>query len=147
MKRQQNILLVLSLALGAQACAPLTFSDAGEVDFEAHRSVYVDVRSGVDDPVSSDYLASELARSSGFEMVTTDPNSAASVDLFVDLALTSSLEDDGNIRYDGHASFELRSGEAIVNHGHENNSGRSPNEAVEDVLDDVSLHFIAPYRW
>jgi len=39
------------------------------------------------------------------------------------------------------------SGETIINHGDENNSSRSPNEAVDDVLDDVSLHFIAPYRW
>lgn len=138
--------VVLLLAWGGSACAPLTFSGAGDVDFEAYRSVYVDVRSGIHEPRATDYLASELAHSSGFEVVTTDPGAATSAKLLVDLTLTTSTEDDGSVGYDAHASFQLASGAATIDQGSENNSGSSPDEAVDDVLDDVSLHYIAPYR-
>lgn len=138
--------IVLALVLGGSACAPLTFSGAGDVDFEAYRSVYVDVRSGIHEPRATDYLASELAHGSGFEVVTTDPSAATSVKLLVDLTLTTSTDDDGSVSYDAHASFQLASGEAIVDQGSENNGGNSPDEAIDDVLDDVSLHYIAPYR-
>jgi hypothetical protein len=146
MKGCRRATLVLALALGGSGCAPLTFSGSGDIDFEIYRSVYVDVRSGIHEPRATDYLANELAHGSGFETVTIDPSAATSVELLVDLSLSTSTENDGSLRYDAHASFQLVSGGAIVDQGSENNGGDFPDEAIDDVLDDVSLHYIAPYR-
>lgn len=139
-------LALLALALVGSACAPLTFSGSSDVDFETYRSVYVEVRSGTHEPRATEYLARELARSSGFKVVTTDASVATDVKLVVDLSLTTSTESDGSIDYDAHASFQLASRAAVLEQGTESNSGDYPDEAIDDVLDDVSLHYIARYR-
>jgi hypothetical protein len=141
---------LVGLVVLALGCTPLTFSKEGEIDFDAYSTVYV----SVDAPVlvdGSEYLARELRESSGFERVTTDPGETVRLVLEVDVAVTqrSIANDDGttDVKYDGDAHFRATTPDGtVVLEGDETDTSESEGEAAEDVLDEVALRFLAPYR-
>ena len=105
--------LLLALAASACACAPLTYSNDGAVDFDEYRAVRVSVTSPVDSVRATGYFAAELRRASGFDRVTADP--AADVDavlaVTVSTVFETSEDEDGNIdsHYASEANYRLSS--------------------------------------
>jgi hypothetical protein len=153
----RRALLASLIALGAPACAPLTFSNDGEIDFEKYPSAFVSVLAPVDPEDNSlftdysAYLAGELRRDSGFELVTTDASRPASLVLEVDVAVDveTTTDSDGRTvtRYHGIADFRaLTPAGGLVLGGSEEDTSDTFGEAIEDVLDEVALRFFAPYR-
>ena len=141
--------LCLVLALGpVTACAPLTFSEPAILDFASYRSVRVEVLPSFTDPTyATQYLASELERNSGFERVTTDPAERVDLVLRVQVAVTSEVDGDGEIQYEGDAEYVATTPRGVlVAEGSEEDTSASPTEVVEDALDEVALRFIHPYR-
>lgn len=139
----------LALVLGASvACAPLTFSESPVLDFESYRSVRVEVVPSFTDPgYATQYLADELAGSSGFEQVTTHPSERVDLVLEVQVAVTSELDSDGELSYEAEAEYVATTPRGVlVVRGSEDDTSASPTEVVEDVLDEVALRFIRPYR-
>jgi hypothetical protein len=140
----------LALVPALLGCAPLTFSQPGAIDFDRYRSVFVDVNPGELDPTPSEHLASELREISGFERVTTDPNESVdlllTVEVYVDVTITEN--DDGtSVEYDGLGEFTARTPNgAVVDRGAEDDSSAGYEETQEDVLDEIALHYVAPYR-
>lgn len=138
---------LLALSLVTFGCAPLTFSEPGAIDFDRYRSVFVDVNPGDPDPTLAEHLAKELRDVSGFERVTTDPDEAVDLLLTVDVYVDITIDEDDNVSYEGVGEFTARTpGGAIVDSGAEDDSSYSYEETEEDVLDEIALHYIAPYR-
>jgi hypothetical protein len=146
----RRTMLGSSVLFALLGCAPLTFSEPSAIDFDTYRSVFVDVNPGEPDARLSEHLADELRESSGFERVTTDPNEAVdlllTVELYVDVTITE--DDDGtSVEYDGVGEFTARTPSgAVVDRGAEDDSSISYDETQEDVLDEIALHYLAPYR-
>lgn len=153
-------------ALLALSCAPLTFSEPGAIDFERYRSVRVSVEApDLGGGYAAQYLASRLAESSGFVEVTT--NGAIDVDLLlmVDVRVIAPPDDspdvvitfgsdavhvegeDGDPKYAATAAYIGQTPDGtVVDFGVEEDSSDTVLEAVQDVLDQVELHYIEPYR-
>ena len=144
-----KLLAACAFLLGS-ACAPLTYSEEGAIDFETYSSVRVSVTSTTFTGDGSEYLAGELENSSGFDTVTLD--SATSVDavLSVTLSVTflPTVDDQGNSEdhYDATASYTLTAGSTRVDSGSANASAPTDLEAAEGALDGVAAHYVAPYR-
>jgi hypothetical protein len=141
--------LCLLLGLGAVAgCAPLTFSEPARLDFSVYRSVRVAVvPSFTDSAYATDYLAHELRQDSGFERVTTDAAQRVDLALSVQVDVTSDVDVDGEIQYRGQAEYIATSAlGAVVSRGREEDHSASADEVVEDVLDEVALQFLRPFR-
>jgi hypothetical protein len=143
--------LLLALATSACACAPLTYSNDGAVDFDEYRSVRVSVTSSLDSVRATEYFAVELRGESGFSHVTVDPNEA--VDAVLEVTVSTTLEtimtDDEEVdsHYASEANYRLSSPtDANVDSGTETNQSEFEEEAIEDVLDLVAAHYIRPYR-
>ena len=141
--------LALVACLASTACVPMTFSNEGELDFETYRSARVQVEAPMQDP--SSYLAAELERSSGFQIVTTKTNDPVDLVLTVTVQVDVevSTEDDGttDIDYRGTATFTATDARGSTVHaGMETDTSEEPSEAAEDVLDEVALRFLSPYR-
>jgi hypothetical protein len=136
-------LMAAALACG---CAPLTFSEPGAVDFERYQSVQV----VVDAPFLGDpsaYLAGALRESSGFYHVTSGAEPADLI-LTVQVSVTERIpSDDNDLEYDAHATYRATTpAGSVVDEGTEDDTSSTPSEAAEDVLDEVSLRYIRPYR-
>ena len=140
------------LLLAAVGCTPLTFSNQPAIDFDRYHSVYVSVSlpggySGYD----SDYLASEMSRDSGFALVTTSPAVTTDLRVEVDAMVNEkqTCDSDGacDTEYLGTGRFRAidRQGRTILL-GTEEDTSRTPAEALSDVLDQVDLRFFRPYR-
>jgi hypothetical protein len=144
-----DLLRVVLACIPCAACVPMTLSNEAEIDFEAHRSVRVNVEAPLQD--ASTYLAGELRKSSGFQLVTTETSGAVdlllTVTVQVDVDVTTDSNGDTDIDYRATGSFVATDprGYVIVT-GMEIDNSETPREAVEDVLDEVALHFLAPYR-
>lgn len=156
----------LAVCLGG--CAPLTFSNSSAVDFEEYSSVYVSVSApDLGGAYASEYLASHLRESSGFSRVTTDPDVEVELVLHVDVRVTappdapdviiaissgdqSSVELSGESEsadFDATAAYVATSADgAVIDFGVEEDTSYSTLEAVRDVLDQVDLHYMRPYR-
>jgi len=135
-------------AFAAMACAPLTFSEPAALDFATYRAVRVVVVPSFTDPATAtQYLAEQLTLDSGFERVTTNAAERVDLVLSVQVAVTSETDSDGEIEYASEAEYVATtpSGE-LVKRGEEDDRSQSPAEAVEDVLDEIALRFIRPYR-
>lgn len=139
---------VAVFGVAAGACAPLTFSEPASIDFETYRAVRVELVSGyfgVD--YARDYLVMGLREQSGFSSVTTDP--AASVDLIlsVEVSVNPTTDTEGDTEFEGTARFTATtpSGQ-VVDRGTESDTSDSDTEVVEDVLDEITLHYFHPYR-
>ena len=134
------------------ACVPITFSRDPALDFEVYRHVAVQVfRNGVgEDAIATAYLAAELQELSGFERVSTGDTEAADVFLSVSVSVTELVDyssDPPDYEYQSDASFSaVDPNGAVVDSGHVSDSSESPGEAVEDALDEVTLHYLRPYR-
>jgi len=147
------------------SCAPLTFSNPGGLDFERYQSVYVSVDApDLGGEYAEQYLASQLRENSGFARVTTDP--AVPVDLTLEIFVrvtappdTSTLiiafgdgdihadSDDEDDDYDATAAYTATTEDgAVVDFGVQEDSSFSALEAVQDVLDEVDLRYLKPYR-
>ena len=139
----------LLLQLPGAGCLPLTFSHEGVIDFDVYSSVYVRPIGGLSSTFHN-YLVEELRRESGFERVTTDENEA------VDLVLTVSVEvdrvwddDDDSYEYEVTASFVARTSAGAgveVDSGRITDSSDFRDEAIEDALDEIALHYLRAYR-
>ena len=134
-------LMAVVLACG---CAPLTFSEPGAVDFERYPSVQV----VVDAPFLGDpsaYLAGALRESSGFYHVTSGAEPTDLI-LTVQVSVTEDLLSD-DLEYDAQATYRATTPRgSVVDEGAEDDTSSTPSEAAEDVLDEVSLRYIRPYR-
>ena len=134
------------------ACAPLTLSNDGAIDFERYRSALVQGD-------GADYLADELRSTSGFERVTTDVSVEVDLVIVVSVFVAPDVEcecDDGcecdcdctcETHFDATASYAaMTPGGAVVDQGSETDTSGTEIEAVEDALDEVALHYFRPYR-
>jgi hypothetical protein len=153
MNRPLSLLPLLALA----HCAPLTFSNEPAIDYGSYRSVRVDVvATNGHSEYASQYLAQQLARTSGFDRVTRDPRVATELLLQVDLSVSESIEidvdDEGDVdidtEYEGSASYHAiaRDG-TLVDSGSREDTSELELEAVEDLLDEIEYHYMAPYRY
>ncbi len=153
-------------ALLALSCAPLTFSEAGAIDFERYRSVRVSVAApDLGGGYAAQYLASRLAESSGFVQVTTNEAIDVDVLLLVDVRVIAPPDDSpdvliifgsdavhaegegGDPKYAATAAFTCQTQDGtVVDFGVEEDSSDTVLEVVQDVLDQVELHYIEPYR-
>jgi len=142
--------LAFGALLFACSCAPLTYSEEGAVDFQTYASVRVTVTSSSTGSDAASYLASELAKSSGFATVTLDPavtvDAVLAVTLKVDFSTT--VDDQGNTveRYDATADYALTAGASRVDSGQATATESSDLAAAESALDGVVTHYVAPYR-
>jgi hypothetical protein len=130
-------------------CAPLTFSEEGALDFERYSRVEVAVESNATtDGRATQYFVGELRASSGFAQVETAPSPSADLLLNVTVFVGAGYDDeDGDATYASVATFEAWDAQGrLVDSGSESDDSSGPIEAAEDVLDEVALHFIAPYR-
>lgn len=144
------VLLTLA-ALTASGCAPLTFSNDGSVDFDRYRSVLVTEVHTDANLDGAAYLARELATYSGFEQVTTDPRERVDLVLRVDVRVRriDTVHSDGfvDVSYESHGTFRaLSAGQQEVDSGEVEDTSESEVEAVEDALDAIAHHYLAPYR-
>lgn len=155
-----------SLWLGG--CAPLTFSNSSALDFEQYSSVYVTVSApDVGDEYAGEYLASRLRESSGFARVTTDPEVVVDLMLHIDVRVTAPPDapdviiaigsgDETGVHisgeretadYEAMAAYVATSADgAIIDFGAQQDTSHSTLEAVHEVLDQVDLHYLRPYR-
>jgi hypothetical protein len=145
--------MLVTCAATSAGCAPLTFSEEGAIDFERYSRVEVAVESNATtDGWATRYLVDELRASSGFAQVDAVPSPSA--DLFLDVTVFVGAgddddddDDDGDATYASVATFEAWDAQGrLVDSGSESDESSGPIEAAEDVLDEVVLHFIAPFR-
>ena len=132
--------LLLLICVSLFACLSVTLSRDAAVDFGTYRVVYVEV-----DAVGfSDYLATELNRDSGFERATTISGGDVNANLTVNVSVAYEPETDD---FNANAEFQLRttSGELLLQ-GEESVNSSFEEEAIEDVLDEVSNVFLTPYN-
>ena len=155
----------LAVLLGG--CAPLTFSNSSAVDFERYSSVYVTVSApDIGGEYAGEYLASQLRQSSGFSLVTTDPEVVVELELHIDVRVTPPpgsadvviviSSDEGSVDisgesetadYEATAAYVATSSDgAVIDFGVQEDTSHSTLEAVHDVLDQVDLHYMRPYR-
>lgn len=146
---------LLGATLSSSGCVPLTFSREQPIDFEVYRHVVVQVHlQGLADlygeTSATVYFASELQELSGFETVSVGNTEAADVVLSVSVNVTEWVDysgDQPDYEYPSDASFQAVDPNGIViDSGHVSDSSESPGEAVEDALDEVTLHYLKPYR-
>ena len=153
MRHTWNMLLMLAALLSA--CAPLTFSHEGRIDFNRIRSVYVvpvELSGDADLPDPADmgaqrYAAEALTYTSGFTMVTRDKNAETDVVLVIRLSLDEVFFD-GVDSYEGRADFELRrpNGELVIADTVYDDAD-DVRTLKESLLDDVAHFFLRPYRF
>lgn len=146
----------------------MTFSNSSAVDFEEYSSVYVAVSApDVGGAYAREYLASRLRESSGFALVTTDPEVAVDLALHIDVAVTrppdapdvvivinsgeeSSVDSSSQSEtpeYAATAAYVATSADgAVIDFGVQEDASHSTLEAVQEVLDLVDLHYLKPYR-
>lgn len=145
--------LLVVLGVATPACAPLTYSDDGAVDFAKYRSVRVNVTASLDSIRATDYLVSELRAESGFTRVTANPN--MTVDAVLEVTVSATLEtsasdaddDEEDTYYASEANYRLSSpGDDHLDSGTETDQSEYEKEALEDALDQVAAHYIRPYR-
>ena len=144
--------VALVLLVPLWGCVPLTFSREAAIDFEAYPHVAVQVslhgkQASYIDVNPTDYLASQLRAGSGFETVSEGTNAAA--DLTLDVHVTVTFE--GSWQFLGAARFTAvnRSGTLIDESEIRDRTyfiWEGSTEATEDVLDEVALHYLDPYR-
>ena len=149
-RRGAKLSAALWFASGVFACAPLTFSEPGAIDFERYRVARIEGD-------WAGYLAGELAASSGFAAVTTDVTARVDVVIHVtvgvlpDVVCTCEEPCQCNCvceeEYDATASYVATTPDGVmVDQGTESDGISSAAEAIEDALDQVALHYIRPYR-
>jgi hypothetical protein len=154
--RMMRRLCAVLLGLWAlSGCVPITFSREPALDFEVYRhaAVQVSLSGFVDfynDTSASVYFAAELDELSGFERVSVGNTEAADVLLTVSVTVREWVDYSGDYpeySYDSDASFRATDPNGVViDSGHVSDSSESPGEAVEDALDEVTLHYLRPYR-
>jgi hypothetical protein len=128
----------------ATSCAPLTFSKEEAIDYSDYPTVRVEVWIGsYENQDAAQYLVEELQESSGFDEIVFGPRMASDAVLIVDVWVTQVDED----KFESSASYELiDSQRRLVDRGEVDDESVSAREAVEDVLDEVALHYHRPYR-
>ncbi len=140
--------LLLLILLGG--CQPLTLSHEGVIDFQTYNKVYVAPLDANLPSYAYGYLIDELREESGFAEVYTDPQerTAIRLDVYAEVHEDRGLLDDpDDYEWDATATFELSVGGRIIDQGEvSDTSGASPEEALEDVLDEIAHHYLAPYR-
>jgi len=155
MKRSWCVVLLVLAVLLPQGCVPLTFSREAPIDFDVYRHVSVQVTlhglaSYYDDQSATVYLAAELQQDSGFDTVSIGDAASADVLLNVSVTVTELLDTSGDspdYEYPADASFRaLDPSGTEIDSGYVSDSSESPGEALEDVLDEVTLHYLRPYR-
>jgi hypothetical protein len=149
MSRVRRFLVVAGM--NVCACAPLTYSDGGAVDFEKDASVRASVASSLDSLGATHYFAEELRAESGFTYVTVDPTEVvdAVLDVYVSVTPQTVTNDDGSVEidYSSEASYRLSApGDSNIDSGTTNDRSESEWEAIEDALDQVAAHYVRPYR-
>ena len=155
MKRSWRVLLLGLGALLSQGCVPLTFSREAPIDFDVYRHVTVQVSvhglgSSYDDRSATVYLASELQADSGFETVSIGDTASADLFLNVSVTLAELVDNSGDTpdyEYQADAGFKAfdPSGNEIDS-GYVSDTSEFASEAIEDTLDELTLHYLRPYR-
>lgn len=149
LKRSLWALPLLSLA----HCAPLTFSNEAAIDFDTYRSVRVEVSAPGDYAgYCETYLVDQLRSSSGFTSVTLDPSVPTDLVLRVDLAVSEDIDIDGegnlDVDYTGAALYHATAPDgSLVDSGEKEDTSELELEVIEDLLDEIEYHYIAPYRY
>ncbi len=144
--RNQFAVVGLLCLLTVTGCVPLTLSRGGAVDFETYQTVRVQVTLvGSTGAGYADYLIAEMRDGSGFSSVTKSTSTEVDAVLQVRVTLETEFgeEDDD---YDATASYELLTPSGrVIDSGTVDARSESAAEAVEDALDLVANHYLAPY--
>lgn len=155
--------LVLLAAAASTGCAPMTFSNEGNIDFRRYPSITVEVAGPDGSQRQRDYLESELREHSGFRRVSsgdafsaTPPEDGAAAQLVVELSLDSGYEVDVfsdeddidvDVSYSASVRYRLLADGAVVDAGSDSvDDEDSSFDAAEAALDLVVLHYLRPYR-
>lgn len=155
MKRRACVVVLSLWALLLQSCVPLTFSREAPIDFDVYRHVAVQVSlhglaSSYDDQSATVYLASELQADSGFDTVSIGDAASADLLLSVSVTMTELVDTSGDspdYEYQADASFRaIDPNGTEIDSGYVSDSNEFPDEALEDALDEVTLHYLRPYR-
>lgn len=136
----------LVLCVFASGCVPVTLSHEGAVDFDRYAAVFVQVSLvGELGARYGDYLVDELRDGSGFTNVSR--TTSASVDAVLDVTVRVDESFDGEESdFEATASYVLQKPDGgVVDSGSVSSSSGSFAEAVEDALDLVANHYLAPY--
>ena len=154
--------IVFLVSLGCAACVPLTLSNEGAINFSTCASVYIAPLEGADwsfpmvgDGYLDGYLGQEMTDHSGFETVTSNPGDTVDLYLYVSIVVTEDLETttdsdgstDTKYKYQAIARFEARDAAyTLVDQGSVDYKDEDRDDAIEDALDEVVLHYLPPYR-
>ena len=138
--RAQFVTIIALACLAGSSCVPLTISREPAIDFDTYRTVGVNV-----DAVGySSYLADELNEKSGFARATT--NSSDGVDAILTVRVVVEFNNDSD-DFTATGSFELTTPSGgRIDGGVEDSTSSLDFEAIEDVLDEISNHYLAPYN-
>ena len=106
--------------------------------------------SSYDDQSATVYLASELQADSGFDTVSIGDAASADLLLSVSVTMTELVDTSGDspdYEYQADASFRaIDPNGTEIDSGYVSDSNEFPDEALEDALDEVTLHYLRPYR-
>ena len=159
-------LSALSILL-LSGCLPLTFTNDGAIDFNAHQSIHViltDLNSGVSfsgnqrSALLQNFIA-ELREHSGFTTVS-DTSFGVDAELLLDFSTieeetcTTEVDENDNstteceYEYIAHMEFLLQglNGTYIDKGSLKGESSEDAIDAVRKGLDEVVVYFLAPYR-
>ena len=134
----------------------MTFSKEAAIDFDEYQTARVEMTLFGEaafwgEAEAVHYLVQELQQTSGFRWVTDSANESTDLVLQVNLLLRSEVttDEDGNedTQFDGDANFTAvdRSGDRIDG-GSVSDSSLTARETMEDTLDEVAHHYLAPFR-
>ena len=146
-------------ALFICGCMPLTFTNKSVIDYTIYNSLYIapihisdtDGYYGNEGYFSDDYtnyLINEMKLKSGFEKITK--KSEESIDLILRInvkIVTNYDEEDNSDEYRAIADIQavLPNDKVILRKSIEDESSFE-DEAIEDVLDEISHYFMPSYR-
>lgn len=144
-------ILTLITALGVLGCTPITLDNDPPIDFDVYRSVYVPPLQGEGFAAERAFFVNRLREDSGFRRVTTNPADEVDAVLIVAVRLVDiDIDfDDDDREYETEAQFRLEdavTGKVIDRGTVEDDSSASYEDALEEALDDVVLHYLKPYR-
>lgn len=79
--------------------------------------------------------------------MTIEPVQSVDIEVSVEVTVTVQTKDNNDVEYKAQALYQAAAPDGVVvDLGNEDDTGGEPREVVEDVLDEVALHYIKPFR-
>ncbi len=143
--RLSSLGLALSAALAG--CTPVTLDNDPTFDFARWSVLYVAPIDGAGRSADQ-FLVTRLRDQAGFKRVVTEPSPDVNCILYVRVDVTEDYDSDGDVEYDAVARFRVESAfdGSVIDSGTASDDAGFYEEALEEALDDISLHYLRPYR-